>query len=311
MPNIRKSVFGSRSERNLYATLTSRWSNRFNVYPNLPFLNIIEVKKNELPVFDFEVLKKSSVDYTLCTKDDAPVLSIEFDGLGYGFSRDGKYVPVVYDIPDPYRQEKMNRKLRAADKANYPLVILSYFEKEPIGKDLQITLVDGIIGQILSRRRFDELMNERLKEEPDILSRLSKREMDDLIDGIEIEADFEENPLSRKAAIAEVEAVKRGLLKRWSFHYFEEPTAPDLLSWPPDPESLSRRIDALRNAEWIGARIVSDTPSGIVLETAAKIRSISGHGVSPLILVEDIVRLLHATKLLDDHTEEIPNRTST
>ena len=70
---------------------------------------------------------KTSIDYTLCTKDGQPILSIEFDGLGEGFSRQGEYHQQTATV-DPYRKLKMDFKLRIARNEAYPFFVVSFEE---------------------------------------------------------------------------------------------------------------------------------------------------------------------------------------
>src|ERR1043166_5671135 len=59
-----------------------------------------------------------------------PLLAIEFDGLGHGFSRHGRYFQRVPTPRDKRRAWKLNLKARVANEAAFPFVILSYDEKE-------------------------------------------------------------------------------------------------------------------------------------------------------------------------------------
>lgn len=144
---IRDKVFRSESERELFTALHTMWSDHFNLWSSLPFLNIIDVDKAEVIRGEWDTISKTSVDITLSTKqEDRPVVSIEFDGMGHGFSRDGKYIQ-MHPSQDPYRKLKLDLKLRIAEQVNYPLLVLSYEEKHPIGVTLALTIADGIVGQ--------------------------------------------------------------------------------------------------------------------------------------------------------------------
>src|SRR5207249_5880820 len=138
---IRSSVFGSASERLLYKALQTRWSDQLNVFPNLPFANIIDLQAATLPSNERRYLLTTSLDYTLCDKSDHPLLSIEFDGLGEGFSRDGVYVPRYTWAKDPNRQWKMNFKLNVCESAWYPLFIVSLEETRQLGSDVSLSVI--------------------------------------------------------------------------------------------------------------------------------------------------------------------------
>ena len=153
----RRTIFDSYNERELFSSIESQWSERgFVLYPSLPFANIFDMTKLDVTAEQRTFLFKTSVDYTLCTKDGQPIVSIEFDGISHGFSRRGEYV-AVRDAPrnDPRRHWKLDLKVRLATDAGYPLLVVSYHEKNPISKDTHLTIVDGAIGQVLAADTFE------------------------------------------------------------------------------------------------------------------------------------------------------------
>ena len=108
--SIRRTIFGSHNERELFTSIESQWSERgFVLYPSLPFANIFDITRLDVTAEERTFLFKTSIDYTLCTKDGQPVLSVEFDGLSHGFSRRGEYI-AVRDAPsnDPRRHWKLD-----------------------------------------------------------------------------------------------------------------------------------------------------------------------------------------------------------
>src|SRR5262249_25925168 len=111
-----------------------------------------------------QFLFKTSVDYTLCTKGvGKPLMSVEFDGLGHGFSRRGEYVQVV-PASDPYRKLKLDLKLRVAKEVDYPLIVVSYDEKFPIGPSTSLTIVDGIIGNLMAHKDYRDKLPKVIEE---------------------------------------------------------------------------------------------------------------------------------------------------
>lgn len=89
---IRKNVFGSQNERKNFKSLDSKWSQRVRIYPNLPFLMVIDTSDIPLRESDEKQLFKTSVDYTLCDENDRPILSIELDGMSHGFKVGKRYI---------------------------------------------------------------------------------------------------------------------------------------------------------------------------------------------------------------------------
>lgn len=90
---VKKSVFASNAERANFEKLRRQWGDRYDLWHNIPFLNVFERE----PLFDFDTfppnritisdidyqrLKKTSIDYVLCERGTCkPLICIEFDGM--------------------------------------------------------------------------------------------------------------------------------------------------------------------------------------------------------------------------------------
>jgi hypothetical protein len=104
-------------------------------------------------------LLKTEFDFIVCDRSASPILAIEFDGLGHGFSRDGKYVQLV-ETNDQHRQLKLDAKINACESCDLPIVIVSYPESEPtFDTDCPVTVLDAVIGEVLESRKHKELVN--------------------------------------------------------------------------------------------------------------------------------------------------------
>ena len=269
---IRDTVFGSQSEFNIYEALKRQWKD-YDIYPNLPFLNIIEtgeadVKARKLNEKEWDFLKETTIDFTLCERSThKPLLSIEFDGLGHGFSHfpQFQYPDYVQTLPtkDRYRKLKLDLKLRLCWKLLYPYFVVSYEEAYPFEEELGFTIVDGIIGHMLSRKRFEELLYERkadLEEEPyENYERMKKFHehasgkeytyndyIQDWAAGLEVEADIESDPIYREFAIIQGKLWEQGILKGKGWTPLEQPPAPS----PKDQfdvETIEKRVKALQS----------------------------------------------------------------
>lgn len=290
---IRKTVFRSASERELFAALQSAWAEHFNVWPSLPFLNVIDVEGDEVTTAEWQQLLKTEVDITLCSKtEDRPIVSIEFDGMGHGFSRDGQYVP-LHPSRDPYRKLKLDLKLRIAEQVGYPLHVISYEEKNPIGPTTTLTIADGLIGQVVARIHRNELIEQYLAENPveDVDPSYRYDHVQDIMDSAAVVSELEWNPIAKLAS--DYESRLRRILRIRSFgvRHLCDPEPP-----PGDPfteslEAFKARLDAIQNATRIGCRFWVDTPKGKFSETAW-LRNISGRGVFPMGLAEDIAKII-------------------
>src|SRR5437667_9480633 len=147
---IRKSVFGSRGEKELFTSLHSQWGPKFDLWPSLPLAQIIDVESagHYLKEKERDFFLKTNIDYTLCTRSGRPILSIEFDGLGKGFSRRGEYVQQAATA-DSHRKLKLDLKLKVAKNEKYPFFVVSFEESKALDQNTNLTIVDGIIGQVL------------------------------------------------------------------------------------------------------------------------------------------------------------------
>ena len=312
---IRDSVFGSPKEQRLYRTLKSRWADKFNLYPSLPFTSIIDIQDADIKEREKRYLFKTSVDFTLCQKEtEKPIMSIEFDGLGHGFSHEGKYIQ-VRQSKDPFRKLKFDLKLRVAQKTSYPYIIVSLEEAQPFSEDLELTIVDGLIGRILARKRFEESLEEREEE----LARVGLEDFIDLIETkgmyeaheqqytnndyvqerircLEVMADSEYNPVSRQAWVLRDELVKLGIYEGEAGKYVEEPPAPVLRDIS-DVETLEKRLGILNDPLTKVGCEVSFKVKGLQKEVSSKV-FIRNFGADSVSLAKEIATLLAAKKAL-------------
>ena len=320
---IRDTVFGSQSECGIYEALKWQWKD-YDIYPNLPFLNIIEtgeadIKARTLNQREWDFLLKTSVDFTLCERPThRPLLSIEFDGLGHGFS----HFPPSFQPPDyvqtlpakdPYRKLKLDLKLRLCYQIIYPYFVVSYEEAYPFEEDLGFSILDGIIGWILSRKRFEELLYTRktdLEEEPyenyEKMKKLyecaSGKEytyndyIQDWAAGLEVEAELESDPICREIAIIKGKLWEQGILKGRGWTVLEEPPAPALKE-SSDAETIENQAKELQSPfTKIGCEVSFETNTSLG-EVKAKVlcRNIE-RGMS-LVISHNIAELLALRKI--------------
>jgi hypothetical protein len=150
MASVRESVFQSNAEKKLFEALRNSWASRVDIFHNLPLLNIIDV---DLRAFSFEqasLIKNTSVDYTACDLVGRPLVSVEFDGMGDGFSDRSGYVQ-RRETPDPLRKIKLDLKADLFADAGYSFFVVGYDEADPIPGAGGLTIVHAMIGTCLSR----------------------------------------------------------------------------------------------------------------------------------------------------------------
>jgi len=153
---MKKSIFDSKSEKEIFKRLKTLWSQYVDVFPQIPVRNVISY--SELEKFDNnpkvkDYLLKTSFDFVVCELDTGiPILIIEFDGLSGGFSREGIFYLDNEPEYDQYRKLKMNTKLRLCSQFQIPMVVLSYEECNLLTDSGDyITILDVIIGDAVEK----------------------------------------------------------------------------------------------------------------------------------------------------------------
>jgi hypothetical protein len=236
---INKTVFASRAERKNYQKLQSQWGNKYNVYQNLPFLNIfsrdnlfnIEVfppVSTTVSDIDWQRLKKTSVDFVLCDQEyDRPLICIDFDGIQDGFNVGRDYRAGV-ETPSPWRDQIMTLKLKVAHGSLFPFFVVGSKHFEDFSPSIKLRIVDGIIGEVLAKNATSERfalgfnpsdigMND---DEWDTLSIWDQRALfEDWALGVEVRNDLEHNPIC-----SEVARLMRAVPVESGAHHFVHPS---------------------------------------------------------------------------------------
>lgn len=234
---VKKNVFPSKSEKEHYYLLIRTWGEKFNIYQNLPFLNVFTVENliniedfTELQISDVDKnrLKKTSVDFTLCDKKDNPILCIEFDGMQDGFNVREKYYPGnIKKIPNPWRTKITELKLKVALGSMFPYFVVGYKPFQEFKREYQLTIVDGIIGEVLANKYVQkEVSNFSIEkigfseEEFNQLSEYEKHEViQDWLFGVEVIGEMENNPISKKRSQLHLELEANS----WKSEYLTYP----------------------------------------------------------------------------------------
>lgn len=193
---VKSSVFASKAERHNFGKLSRVWGNRYTLYHNLPFLSVYTtsdlidpstLKQFEIEKADVQRLKKTSIDYVLC-QEDKPLVCIEFDGLAQGYSANGKYHRTKDTDSAAWRDQIMMLKLRvshASDLFNtksVPYIIVGSQEFQDLHPKLKLTVIDAIIGSLLTARATKEVCSRGIEAadlglSPDVFSALTPDEM--------------------------------------------------------------------------------------------------------------------------------------
>ena len=306
----RRSIFDSGAEKSLFRELESRWTPKLRLFAQTPLRSLLEISPAEVTRMKNRhkrYFRSASVDFTFTDIDGKPLLSIEFDGIGGGFGHGRRYVP-AHPTPDPNREWKMNFKLRATARAGYPLFVVSSQEVEPLAEEDSITIVDGIVGQLLSHQKSRVLLEEMLVEDEDQLRQLSRSDaheyIQDLVLQAEVLSDLEHDPLAQAIAREGSEVFKRYGLGTGEAQYpwLCDPPAPDTDGFPPSPEILKARIAAYRNAKRVGAKVGVPTGMGTDrrdhIHATVWMRNIGQeHGLVPELIAEQIAHLSALRKL--------------
>lgn len=211
---VRKHVFGSNAERAASAKLKQRWGDRFTLYTNLPFLmvfntmNLVDISAwpdakpmPHISDLDLGRLKKTSIDFTLCDANDAPLVCIEFDGMQEGFNVGTRYRAA--EPTDPWRDQIMYLKLKVAHGSLFPYFVVGTEQFKDISDVLKLSILDAVIGSVLAGKALHERTSNFDPSEIGVTTedfeQLSPIDQDELIEawfiGAEADADLTYNPV--------------------------------------------------------------------------------------------------------------------
>jgi hypothetical protein len=230
---VRKNVFGSNTERTNYDKLKTMWDRDYDLYPNLPFLmvfqgttifdlNVFPPTSEELSGKEYDRLKKTSIDYTLCSKAGEPIICVDFDGLQEGHNVGTSYRPKYPS--DPWRDEMIRLKLRVAHGNLFPYFVVGSRQFSDLTREARLTIVDGVIGEVLAKRYMSRRFAQGFdctemgwsKEDFAMMSDYEQREiLENWGVGVEVEAIYTLNPIYQRVAALSDELGTHGCFKRF------------------------------------------------------------------------------------------------
>lgn len=289
--SLKECVFDSYHEKELFKHLNSMWKNNFNIYPQLPFTKIVDIETLNISQNERDFLLKTNIDYTVCDREDKPLMCIEFDGWSHGYNRGGEYIQIVRD---QFRKKKLELKLKIAMEHRFPFYIISYNEKRYLLEKIHLAVIDGIIGETIAKMKFRDKINEYLEDSKDTLSFMSEYEryeyIQDLVTSAEVELELTWNPISKKAAEIEGVLINKGIISGHSSKPLSKPELPEIKDIF-DMEGIEKRLKTWKDIKWHGREVSCETPKGKVTEQAW-VRNFERMLASPLIIVQNIAELL-------------------
>ncbi len=113
------------------------------------------------------------------------------------------------NLSDPWRKEITNLKLKVAHGSYFDFIVLGYEQFENIAKNIKFSIVDGIIGEILSNRARDQILQQGFNPEDKGFSEedfdnfpdyVQHEIIQDWILEVEVIAELENNPISLKCS---------------------------------------------------------------------------------------------------------------
>jgi hypothetical protein len=131
------------------------------------------------------------------------LVCIDFDGI-----RDGFNVGTEYRFdgpPDPWRELITGLKLKVAHGSMFPYFIVGVDHFKDVSDTVQLTMVDGIIGEVFSNREVRDRIGDGFnpeqvgwhQEEFDNLPSDEQHELiQDWVIGVEVDAEMKHNPIS-------------------------------------------------------------------------------------------------------------------
>jgi hypothetical protein len=306
---VKKNVFASKSERLNFSKLERTWGDKYSIYHNLPFLNVFEIndlydysdwqniKRVHLSSIDIQRLKKTSIDYTLCDKNDTPILCIEFDGLQEGFNIGTSYSPDRnhYHNQDPWRKKITELKLKVAYGSKFPFFVVGSKQFRNLLVDEKFTIVDGLIGTVLAQNEssarfsepFDPIEVGYDQEQFDVLSSWEQHEIvQDWAIGVEVDSEFQNNPITRRAWMLMTELGIRSN----SYQFLQHPSVEGVTD-------IRDRIKFLKNTILDGCSVTIESPDLGRATSVVWLPNYNQIGYSMLGFLEDLGLLTACLKL--------------
>jgi hypothetical protein len=215
-------------EKKCFRKLTATWGKDYNIYHNLPFLLVFNGKSDLLsetlePITlaeeEYELLKKTSIDFTICDKNDTPLVCVEFDGMQDGFNVGTKYYRRDGTSGKNGRRVMTELKLRVAHGSRFPYFVIGSEEFRGLSDTIRLNIADGLIGEVMSQRATDQQVKAGFDpsrcgysaEEFEAFSPSQQSAVvGDWFDTVEIESDFKHNPIAREVARLAVELHETG-----------------------------------------------------------------------------------------------------
>ena len=137
--------------------------------------------------------------------------------MAQGFNVGERY---IVELPvEQSRRYMMEQKLKAAQKSGYPFFVISPPQFEALAPDLVWSIVDGVVGSVLAKRRFNELLRNSTAESVaesvgmsqydfDSLSQPDRNELlQNSVTDTETECELEFNALAKLEAKLECELL--------------------------------------------------------------------------------------------------------
>ncbi len=312
---LRNTVLENVLEANTFQTLALRWSPKFKIFPSLPLLKIFQVDSDELDAKELWYFQKSSVDYTICLANNQPILSIEFEGVNGGFSRDGIYSP-EHKIIDPMGNHRTDLLLKLAKRVNYPLILISYEEIKNFDEEDTMTILFGVIKQLFAQEEFQQCFKETVgepdEETEEIHSYGNYEDIQDWSESAGNETGSTRDPITNKAVEYEQRCAEFGLSKN-RFNYLVDPPLFGIKNIF-DEEIIQSRIRAMKRIVRIGCRVAVEN-SQIAIAQSVWIHNSEFFEVNPLSMAKTIAQYLAFKRIYslllfrskDSETEHSPS----
>ena len=258
--SINRTVFGSRPERANYYKLRRAWGSTYNVYHNLPFLNVFSISDMNLSGIEKSRIKKTSIDFTLCDANDSPLICIEFDGLYDGVNIGAGYHPAREPDSD-WRQQICSLKLRVAHASSFPFFIVGSDQFKDISPGLKLTVVDGLVGAVLAQMaahsRFQQGFDcEEVGWDREAFEKLGPGTRQEIIQDwvidVETIAELRNNPV---VALAARLSCELGAVAASEFIHFPEIDECPYIGDPDFIKKFEARIKQIEAALYVGRKV--------------------------------------------------------
>lgn len=155
---VRSSILADDDGRR-YRRLNTAFGESFPVFPNVPIDRVVHLDGSTDAGFNLTeqvLIEDATFCYVVCDQEHRPLVVIDCDTQGYGFNEHGRYVP-LHPISE-VEAAVLATKAKVMRSLSMPYVIVGPECFDHVADGISLSIVEGLVGQILASQEFTRAM---------------------------------------------------------------------------------------------------------------------------------------------------------